>query len=123
MTWAVYKGEISEKAYHAGDKRPFLIAISGSQGPYAYRGLIHLLKQFCNDSEELVAEYEEKIKHLLVKRKRVILPRQDCTQFKVKIDGQLSESNESDFRITLIKLFGGEAEDFFWKTSVVALQN
>lgn len=112
LTWAGYKGGISENARQSGDIKSFLIAISESQGPYSYRGLIHLLKQFCKDSEELVAEYEEKIRDLLVDHKRVILPRHDCTQFKVKVDGQLSKSDESDFRITLIKLFGGEAEDF-----------
>ena len=112
LTWAGYKGGISEKAENAGDIKSFLMAISESQGPYAYRGLIHLLKRFCKDSEELVAKYEKELKDLLLGYKRVILPRQDCMQFKVKVDGQLSESNESDFRITLNKLFGGEAEDF-----------
>ena len=106
LTWAGYKGGISEKAYQTEDIKSFLTAISES---HAYRGLIHLLKQFCKDSEELVAKYEKVLKDLLLNHKRVILPRHDCTQFKVKVDRQLSKSNESDFRITLIKLFEGEA--------------
>ena len=114
LIWAGYnKGELSKEARQAGDIKSFLMAISGCQGPYAYRDLSDLLTLFCKEEgEKLVAEYEKELKHLLEKHKRVILPQQDCMQFKVKVDGQLSESDESDFRITLMELFGGEAEDF-----------
>ena len=113
LTWSYYKGELSKEVNRAGDIESFLMAISGCQGPYAYRYLSDLLTLFCKEEgKKLVAEYEEELKRLLLKHKRVILPQQDRMQFRVKVDRELSQTNESDFRITLLRLFGGTTEDF-----------
>ena len=111
LTWKGYKGKISEEVRQAGDIKSFLMAISESQGPYAYRDLSDLLTLFCKEgSKEIVAEYEKELKQLLDDRVTPI--RVNGMKFKVKVDRELSETNESDFRITLAKLFECTTEDF-----------
>lgn len=110
LTWNGYKGKISEEACRAGEIKSFLMVISKSQGPYAYRDLSDLLTLFCEGSREIVAEYEEELKQLLDGRVTPI--RVNGMKFKVKVDRELSETNESDFRITLAKLFKCTTEDF-----------
>ena len=111
LTWKGIKGKISKEARRAGDIKSFLMATSESQGPYAYRDLSELLTLFCKEgSREIVAEYEEELKQLL--DDRVTPVRVNGMRFKVKVDRELSETNESDFRITLAKLFECTTEDF-----------
>lgn len=116
LTWSSYRGELSKEVQQAGDIKSFLMAICGCQGPYAYRDLSDLLSLFCDEEgKKIVAEYEEELKCLLLDHKRVILPRKKGMQFKVKVDRELSQTNESDFLITLTKLFRRTPEDFLLK--------
>ena len=111
LAWKGIKGKISEEVDRAEDINSFLTAISESQGPYAYRDLSELLTLFCEEgSKEIVAEYEKELKQLL--DDRVTSIRENGMRFKVKVDRELSETNESDFRITLARLFKCTTEDF-----------
>lgn len=111
LTWKGYKGNISKEARRARDIKSFLMAISESQGPYAYRDLSDLLTLFCEEgSKTLLAEYEGELKQLL--KDRVTPIRQNGMKFKVKVDRELTEANESDFRITVARLFECTPEDF-----------
>ena len=112
LTWKAYrKGEISEEASKASDITSFLAALSGSQGPYAYRNLSALLISFCGKKgKKLVAEYETKLKIQLYPR--VVPTQQDGKRFIVKVDGKLDWTDELDFRITLAKLFKCTPKDF-----------
>ena len=112
LTWKGYnKGEISDEASKASDITSFLDAISGTQGPYAYRNLSALLIFFCGKKgKELVAEYEQKLKLQL--QPRVTPTEQDGKRFVVKVDGKLDKNSEKEFRITLAKLFKCTTSDF-----------
>ena len=111
LTWKGIKGKMSDDADRAGDINSFLTAISESQGPYAYRDLSELLTLFCEEgSKEIVAEYEEELKQLL--DDRVTSIRENGMRFKVKVDRELTNINELDFRITLAKLFECTTEEF-----------
>ena len=111
LTWKGYKGKISEEVCQAGDIKSFLMAISESQGPYAYGYLSDLLALFCEEgSKKLLAEYEKELKQLLDDRVTPI--RVNGMKFKVKVDRKVSDINESDFRNTLARLFKCTTEDF-----------
>ena len=111
LTWKGMKRKMSEDADRAGDINSFLMAISESQGPYAYRDLSELLTLLCKEgSKKIVAEYEKELKQLL--DYRVTSIQVNGMRFKVKVDSELSETNEMDFRITLAKLFKCTTEDF-----------
>lgn len=99
-----------EEADNANDITSFLRAIfrSGSHGPYAYSALSSLLNHFCGkEGEELVTEYEKKLKSHLTRRVE-----KSGEEFTVKVDGELDEKKEPNFRNTLAKLFNCEPEDF-----------
>ena len=111
LTWKGYKGKISEEVRQAGNIKSFLMAISESQGPYAYGYLSDLLALFCKEgSKKLLAEYEGELKQLL--NDRVTPIRVNGMKFKVKVDRELTEINESDFRNTLARLFKCTTEEF-----------
>ena len=111
LTWIGYKGKISEEAHQAGDIKSFLMAISESQGPYAYGYLSDLLALFYEEgSKKLLAEYEEELKQLLGNRVTPI--RVNGMKFKVKVDRERADINESDFRNTLARLFKCTTEEF-----------
>ena len=111
LTWKGLKGKISEEACQSGDIVSFLMAISKSQGPYAYRDLSDLLTLFCGEGgKEIVEEYEKELKLLL--NNRVMPIQANGKRFKVLVDKELSETNESDFRITLARLFKCTTKDF-----------
>lgn len=110
LYWSASEGQMCEEADKAHDITFFLWAIfrSGSQGPYAYTDLSSLLSYFCGkEGEELVTEYERKLKHQLDRRVE-----QNGKEFIVKVDGELDEKKELNFRSTLAKLFNCEPEDF-----------
>ena len=63
VTWSGYDSEMSSDACEAKDIPSFLVAVRGNQGPYAYENIGALLILFCKkEGEELVAEYEKKLK-------------------------------------------------------------
>lgn len=110
LTWSTYK-EISKEACQADDMPSLLRALH--QGPYAYRGLSHTLTLFCGEEgEKLVAEYEEKLKDQLSSRVHEFPTRRNGKRFKVKVDRELNQDNELDFRITVAKLFKCSHKDF-----------
>lgn len=111
LTWSAYEEDMSAEACQAGDIPSFLRALRGNQGPYAYRNLSALLTLFCGkEGEKLVAEYEKKLKRRL--HSRVIPTQRNGKRFKVKVDRDLNQANELDFRNTLAKLFKCTPKDF-----------
>ena len=111
LAWSGFEEEMSDEAHQASDIPSFLLALRENQGPYAYRNLKSLLISFCGEEgEELVAEYEEKLKGLL--HRRMIPTQRNGKKFIVKIDGRLDERKELDFRNTLAKLFKCSPKDF-----------
>ena len=111
VTWSGYDSEMSHEACEAKDIKTFLMAIRENQGPYAYENISGLLRLFCNhEGEELVAEYERKLKDKLLKRVSPV--KRMGKRFKVKVDKEMSRENIMDFRNTLAMLFDCEAKEF-----------
>ena len=111
LTWSAYDSEMSDEACQAKDIKTFLMAIRENQGPYAYENISGLLTLFCNhEGEELVAEYEKKLKGKLLKRVSPV--KRVGKRFKVKIDKELSRENIFNFINTLAKLFDCEPTEF-----------
>ena len=111
VIYSGYEGEMSEEVYRATDIPSFLLALHRKQGPYAYEKLSALLISFCGEEgKKLVAEYEENLKSQL--RPRVIPTQRKGKRFIVKVDGELTHTNELDFRNTLAKLFKCTPNDF-----------
>ena len=111
LTWSGYDSEMSDEACQAKDIKTFLMAIRENQGPYAYENISGLLTLFCDhEGEELVAEYEKKLKGKLLKRVSPV--KRVGKRFKVKIDKELNRENIFNFRNTLATLFDCEATEF-----------
>lgn len=114
LTWSGYDSEMSRDAREAKDIRSFLVAIRGNQGPYSYEKISALLILFCGkEGEELVDEYQKKLKYNL--RPRVMPIKRKGKRFRVKIDRELEQRSVSaglDFRNTLATLFKCQANDF-----------
>ena len=114
VTWSGYDSGMGRDACKATDIPSFLMAIRGNQGPYAYENIGGLLILFCDkEGEELVAEYEKKLKCQL--HPRVMSVQRIGKRFKVKIDREFSQESKSgvlDFQNTLATLFECRTIDF-----------
>ena len=114
LTWSGFENDMSREACEAKDIPSFLVAVRGNQGPYAYDKIAGLLTEFCDkEGNELVAEYEKKLKRQL--RPRVMPVRQTGKRFRVKVDRELRQERDTeilDFRSTLAALFECTAVNF-----------